>query len=132
MLRSSCARTELLFWDARAGGVVADRGAMRHVAWASTTVPLIWAAGGVFPKMSDGSDVNAVHASPDGSLLATVDDFRKLNLFAFPCAGPRAAGCRSAAAHAAHVGSVRITADGRHAITVGGPDLCVLVWRIEG
>lgn len=81
--------------------------------------------------MSDGTDITAVCRSPDGRLLVTADEFRKLNLFLAPC-GPGSAACRSSAAHAAHVGCVRFTADGRRVISVGGPDLSVMVWRVSG
>uniref|UniRef100_A0A7S0L1W1 EML-like second beta-propeller domain-containing protein n=1 Tax=Coccolithus braarudii TaxID=221442 RepID=A0A7S0L1W1_9EUKA len=129
-LQSCCSRSELHFWDTYEGVRVSDRGTVRDVRWASWTLPLGWPVLGVLPKMSDGSDINAAHRSPDGRLVATVDDFRKLNLFHFPC-GPGSAACRSAAAHASHVSGVRFTADGRHLLTAGGPDLCVIVWRVE-
>ena len=79
--------------------------------------------------MSDGSDVTSAHRSPDGSLLVTTDEFRKLNLFRYPC-GPLNAAPRAAAAHAAHVGLARFTCDGRHVVSVGAADLTVMVWRL--
>ena len=39
--------------------------------------------------------------------------------------------CCLARATAAHVPLVRFTADGAHLVSVGGPDLCVIVWRVE-
>ena len=102
---------------------------MRDVQWASWTSPLGLPVAGALPKMSDGADVGGAHLAPGGALLATCDDFRKVNLFRFPCAP--AAACRSVAAHAAHVPLVRFTADGAHLLSVGGPDLCVMVWRVE-
>ena len=132
LLQVSSARCELSYWRAREGRRLAAGGADASVvadaAWATFTSPLGWAAQGVLPKLSDGSDVASAHRSPDGTLLATSDDFRKVNLFRCPCGGFAAP--RAAAAHAAHVPLVRFTADGAHLISVGGPDLTTAVWRI--
>ena len=98
--------------------------------WATLTCPLGWGLRGVYPKMSDGSDITAAHRSPDGRLVVTADEFRKINIFRYP-SGPGSAACRSAAAHASHVGCVRFTADGKHLVSVGGPDLAVLVWKVS-
>lgn len=128
-VQSCCARCELFFWDAHSGERVQDPTAIRDVLWESWSAPLGWPVQGIYPKMSDGSDINAAHRSPDGRLLVTSDDFRKVNLFRFPC-GPGSAACRSTAAHAAHVSAVRFTADGKHVISLGGPDLCAMVWSV--
>ena len=103
---------------------------MRDVRWHTRTCPLGISVAGVYPKMSDGTDVNSAHASPRADLVATSDDFRKVNIFRHPC-GPAAAAPRAAAGHVAHVPLVRFTADGAHLVSVGGPDLCVIVWRVE-
>ena len=103
---------------------------LRDVKWATWTCPLGLPVQGVYPKMSDGSDIHAAHRSPDERLLVTSDEFRKINIFRYP-SGPGSAACRSAAAHASHVGCVRFTADGKHLVSVGGPDLAVLVWKVS-
>ena len=129
-VQSVCARCELLFWDVTTGARVRDPGAMRDVAWASWTCPLGWPVQGVYPKMSDGSDITSAHRSPDGRLVVTTDEFRKVNLFRYPC-GPMNAACRSAAAHAAHVGLARFTCDAKHVVSVGAADLTVMVWALS-
>ena len=128
-VQSVCARCELLYWDARTGERVRDPEAMRDVSWASWTCPVGWPVQGIYPKMSDGSDISSAHRSPDGRLLVTTDDFRKINLFRYPC-GPINAACRSAAAHAAHVGLARFTCDGAHIVSMGAADLTVMVWAV--
>ena len=128
-VQSVCARCELLYWDVRTGERVRDPEAMRDVRWASWTCTVGWPVQGVYPKMSDGSDISSVHRSPDGRLLVTTDDFRKINLFRYPC-GPINAACRSAAAHAAHVGRARFTCDGAHIVSMGAADLTVMVWAV--
>ena len=77
--------------------------------------------------MSDGSDVLSAHRSPDGRLVVTSDEFRKVNLFRHP-AGPNAAACRSTAAHAAHVPAVRFTAMAEYALNF---ELLVFIARPE-
>ena len=128
-VQSVCARCELLYWDTRTGERVRDPEAMRDVRWASWTCTVGWPVQGVYSKMSDGSDISSAHRSPDGRLLVTADDFRKINLFRYPC-GPISAACRSAAAHAAHVGLARFTCDGAHIVSMGAADLTVMVWAV--
>jgi hypothetical protein len=38
----------------------------------------------------DGTDVNAVHRSPSCRLLATADDFGKVNVYKYPCVNTKA------------------------------------------
>ena len=40
---------------------------------------------GIFPPAADGSDINAVARSPDGTVSATADDFGQVKLFKYPC-----------------------------------------------
>ncbi len=40
-----------------------------------------WPVQGIWPPAADGTDVNAVHRSPDNKLLATADDFGRVKLF---------------------------------------------------
>ena len=103
-LQTCCARCELLFWDAQTGERILEPRTLCDVTWATWTCPLGLPVQGIYPKMSDGSDITAVHRSPDGRLLVTADDFRKVNLS--PFIGPGSAACRSTAVHAAHVASV--------------------------
>lgn len=44
---------------------------------------------GIWPDGADGTDINAVCRSHDGSLLTSADDFGKVHLFSFPCCQPR-------------------------------------------
>ena len=77
-----------------------------------------------------GSDIHAAHRSPDERLLVTSDEFRKINLFRYPC-GPGSAACRSVIAHASRVPAVRFTSDGRYVISIGGPDLSLAIWSVR-
>ena len=107
----------LQYWDVAAGGVL-NLPTVKDVAWASWTAPL-GCVQGIYPKMSDGTDIHAVHRSPDGRLLVTCDEFRKVNLFRYPC-GPGSTAC-ARPRHTGHVAAVRFTSDGKHVVSIGGP-----------
>ena len=53
--------------------------------WASWTCSLGFTVMGIFPPAADGSDINAVCRSPDGTVSATADDFGTVKLFKYPC-----------------------------------------------
>jgi hypothetical protein len=46
-----------------------------------------WPVIGIWSGTMDGTDVNAVHRSPSGRLLATSDDFGKVNVFRYRSSG---------------------------------------------
>ena len=52
--------------------------------WATWSCTLGFPVMGIFPPAADGSDINAVARSPDGTLSATTDDFGQVNLFKCP------------------------------------------------
>ena len=108
----------LLFWRAATAERILTPQVLRDTAWHSWTLLGVPVAGGT--KMSDGTDIHSAHRSPDGRLLVTCDEFRKVNLFRHPC-GPGSAACRSIAPHASHVAAVRFTADGYASSRWAGP-----------
>lgn len=62
---------------------------MRDEEWFTWTCTLGWPVTGIWPKEADGTDINYVDRSkkmhPDGYyVLATADDFSKVNLFRYP------------------------------------------------
>ena len=48
---------------------------LKDKTWASWTCTIGWPVQGIWPANSDGTDVNACDRSPDGTVLATGDDF---------------------------------------------------------
>lgn len=63
---------------------------LRDEHWATWTAVLGWPVQGIWPKESDGSDINSVHRSslkhPEGyALLAKGDDFGKVSIHKYPC-----------------------------------------------
>uniref|UniRef100_K3WHU2 EF-hand domain-containing protein n=1 Tax=Globisporangium ultimum (strain ATCC 200006 / CBS 805.95 / DAOM BR144) TaxID=431595 RepID=K3WHU2_GLOUD len=79
---------------------------------------------------SDGTDVNAVDRSKDGTLLATGDDFGKVKVFRYPCALEKASSVELRG-HASHVTNVRWSPHDHFIVSVGGNDRCVFVWQHE-
>ncbi len=44
---------------------------------------------GVWPDVSNGSDINSVDRSNRGDIVVTADDFSSIKLFRFPAAIPK-------------------------------------------
>ena len=128
---------EILFSDAHSGAQVPD-GATRllDAEWASWTCTLGWPVIGIWSGSMDGSDVNAVHRSPTGRLLATSDDFGKVNVFRYPAVRDGGSEHISYSGHSSHVTCVRWVSMGDarsprddFLISLGGEDKCVFQWR---
>jgi len=130
MLMSNCAAREILFWAMPAGKRMVSHAAhVAAAAWASWTCVLGFPAIGIWPDGSDGSDVNAAHRSADGRLLLTADDFGTLKLFHCPCVVEDAP-FRAATGHCSHVSCARFLAGDELAVSSGGSDRSVMLWRI--
>uniref|UniRef100_A0A669BPX8 EMAP like 2 n=1 Tax=Oreochromis niloticus TaxID=8128 RepID=A0A669BPX8_ORENI len=84
---------------------------------------------GIWPDGADGTDINAVCRSHDGSLLASADDFGKVHLFSFPCSQPRAQS-QEYGGHSSHVTNVAFLHDDSHLISTGGKDTSILQWVV--
>ena len=76
---------EVLFFDAKTGKHIGKCSELRDVKWLTWSCTFGWPVQGIFPANSDGSDVNACARSPDGAVVATGDDFGRVNLYRFPC-----------------------------------------------
>ncbi|KAI8515105.1 Echinoderm microtubule-associated protein-like 5, partial [Branchiostoma belcheri] len=92
--------------------------------WTSVLGPL---SSGVWPAGCDVTDVNAVSASHDWSLLAAADDFGFVKLFRFPCDGDYAK-FKKYLGHSSHVTNVRWSHDDTRLVTSGGMDTSLMVW----
>uniref|UniRef100_A0A667ZRD4 EMAP like 2 n=1 Tax=Myripristis murdjan TaxID=586833 RepID=A0A667ZRD4_9TELE len=118
---------EILFWEASSGKHVTSMDTVRNLEWATSTCPLAFSTFGVWPDGADGTDINAVCRSHDGSLLASADDFGKVHLFSFPCSQPRAPS-HMYGGHSSHVTNIAFLHDDSHLISTGGKDTSVLQW----
>merc|ERR1712054_654322 len=84
---------------------------------------------GVWPDYSDGTDINALQVSQDGSLVITADDFGGVKLFSAPCVVEDAPFLRHGA-HSSHVMAVRFLAGDSRAVSLGGLDHSICQWKI--
>ena len=107
----------------------------KNVDWQSQTCTIGWSVQGIFPALSDGTDVNACARSPEGAILATGDDFGKVNLYRYPC--PQRSQHVSAIGHSSHVTNVCFVESAKkdkneiRVVSTGGADLCVFQWKYE-
>merc|ERR1711871_507676 len=83
-LQSNCGAYELLFWDTETGRQKRSASELRDVKWDTWSCVLGWPVQGIFQEEQDGTDINAVHRSPNSNLLLTADDSGKVNLFRYP------------------------------------------------
>lgn len=128
-MQSNCSAYELLFCDLSTGKQITSATELRDVKWAQWTCTLGWPVQGIWSGSMDGSDINAVARSHSGHLLATSDDFGKVNLFRYPCIKTGGATPTSYSAHSSHVMNVRWTALDQCLISCGGNDKCLMQWR---
>ncbi|TWW76830.1 Echinoderm microtubule-associated protein-like 1 [Takifugu flavidus] len=120
---------EILFWEAASSKHVTNMDTVRNVEWATSTCTLSFNTFGVWPEGADGTDINAVCRSHDGSLLASADDFGKVHLFSFPCCQPRAPS-HEYGGHSSHVTNVAFLHDNSHLISTGGKDTSIQQWVV--
>ncbi len=138
-LQSTCSAYELLFSNS-ATGVQLTNGAsfLADQTWATYTCTLGWPVIGIWSGAMDGSDVNSTDRSPSGKLIATGDDFGKVNCYKYPCTLPGGAPKSEYSGHSSHVTCVRWvnlspstkkpTDD--YLISLGGEDKTVMQWRV--
>ncbi|XP_042202128.1 echinoderm microtubule-associated protein-like 2 isoform X2 [Callorhinchus milii] len=119
---------EILHWTPSCKQVTsADQ--VRSVQWVSSTCALGFQVFGVWPEGADGTDINAICRSADDQLLATADDFGKVNLFSFPCSHPRAPS-HSYGGHSSHVTNVTFLHGDAQLVSIGGKDTSVIQWGV--
>ena len=129
---SNCTSYEILFHDMSTGRQVTGGASQyKNEPWASWSCTLGWPVQGIFPPCADGSDINACERSPDGTVLATGDDFRMVKLFKYPCPVEEGA-YQKYSGHSEHitgVGFSRNQAGQKYLITTGGEDKAIFQWK---
>lgn len=78
----------------------------------------------------DGTDVNTVCRANNRRVMATGDDFQKVNLFRYPSVMPKS-GCKRYTGHSSHVTRVRFMVNDNILVSVGGNDKTALVWTTD-
>jgi microtubule-associated protein-like 6 len=130
VLRSVSTDEELLFWDTATGKQITSASSVRDTKWATCRCVLGWGVQGIWPPFSDKTDVNSCDRSPDGSLLATGDDFHFVKLFKYPCVKDKSA-FKAYKGHSEHVPTVRFSKCGSHLFSVGGIDKAIIQYSVK-
>lgn len=132
----------MLFWDVAQGKqLTGGATALRDEKWNTWTASLGWPVQGIWPEFSKGTDINSVdrsHSTFSGTdkppdcyyLLATADDFSKVNIFRYPCIR-KGAKCVTGNGHSSHVTKVRWSNDDEYIFSTGGEDNCVFQWKVS-
>jgi echinoderm microtubule-associated protein-like 6 len=85
-IMSNCTSYNILFFDVNAGKHnPSGASALKDETWHTWTCTFGWPVQGIFPPCADGTDINACDRAPDGTVLATADDFGMVKLFKYPC-----------------------------------------------
>lgn len=122
---------EVLFWNSDNGKRVTRFADVADVDFPKWQCFLGWPVQGIWDGASDGTDINAVDKSSDGSCLATGDDFGTVKLFKFPAIA-KSAKNKTYTGHSSHVANVRFSADGNWLYSAGGADTGVFQWKVVG
>jgi microtubule-associated protein-like 6 len=128
-LQSASGDYELLFWSSADGKQIKRMAEVCDVKWATWTSSIGWPVQGIFPPDTDGTDVNSVSASPDGRLLVTGDDFRRVKLFRYPVP-IQGAKFKEYKGHSEHVTNVVFLGDSG-VVSIGGLDKSILQFEIK-
>ena len=121
---------DLAYFDVSNGKPLSTPAIVRDAQWATTTVPVGFSVQGIWPQIDDGFDVQTVHRSKGGRLLAKGDDDGRVTVGYFPFTHEKEA-VEAAGGHAAHVTKVRFTADDLYLITVGGFNRSVIQYKFK-
>lgn len=129
-LMSNDSAHEILVWSMPSGKKLAQAvRAVATVAWASWTCVLGFPVMGIFPEGANTTLVNSCHLSRDGSALLTADDAGALKLFNAPCV-VEGAPYVEAKGHCSGITCARFLRGDKVAVSSGGADRSVMVWRI--
>jgi WD40 repeat protein len=133
---------ELLFYEVTKTTVtpVTKSRDLKDIKWATQSITLGWTVQGIWPKFSDGSDVNNVNRSNSQKYLASAEDSGTVRLFNYPCIGSgldkegalsRRPKSFAGRAHSSHVTNVAWLFNDSYVISAGGADLTVMQWKVE-
>jgi WD40 repeat protein len=129
-IRSNCGAHEILYWSWGDNGFAQDKNGRSNTKgtdWATKHTKFGWCVDGIFPPGTDGTHVNGVSGSHDGSLIVTGDDFGLVNIFRDPCRnGSKPLSLRG---HSEHVVRVDFSPDDSYIFSVGGYDQTLMQWK---
>lgn len=97
--------------------------------WNTWTCTFGWFVKGIFPVV-EGTDVKCCVRSHNKKVIATGDDFGRVNLFNYPACAPKQVH-HTYLGHSAQVTRVRFSGDDKYLISTGGNDKTTLIWSTE-
>ena len=95
--------------------------------WATGHAKYGWLVDGIFPSGTDGTHINGVDFSKDGTLIATGDDYGLVNIFRNPCRGGHKP--ISLRGHSEHVVRVLFHKNDSYLFSVGGYDQTLMQFK---
>uniref|UniRef100_A0A8C4SLW8 EMAP like 5 n=1 Tax=Erpetoichthys calabaricus TaxID=27687 RepID=A0A8C4SLW8_ERPCA len=131
LLQINTGAKEQLFFEAPRGKQqIIPATEVEKIDWYSWTSVLGPVCEGIWPLVSEVTDVTAASLTNDKKVLATGDDFGYVKLFKYPVKG-KFAKCKRYVAHSTHVTNVRWTHDDALLVSVGGSDTSLIIWTHE-
>nr|XP_015205768.1 PREDICTED: echinoderm microtubule-associated protein-like 5 isoform X3 [Lepisosteus oculatus] len=127
---NSGAKEQLFFEAPRGKKQTIPASEVEKIDWCSWTCVLGPSCEGIWPVVSDVTDVTAACLTSDKKVLVTGDDFGYVKLFRYPVKG-KFAKFKRYVAHSTHVTNVRWTHDDALLVTAGGGDTSLMIWTHE-
>lgn len=131
VIQSNGSDLALLFWDL-CGNPIKNIQSLRDLSWATSTCTLTWATQGVWILDAASSPIR-VHSCccvPEVDDLVMGDNQGRVNLFRYPAVSSDTP-YLSYIGHSHPVAKVRVSANKRYVISIGGNDRTILLWRHE-
>ena len=129
MLKTCSYDGELLHWELQSESKLSPTDAKvideKWVTWTSATG---WPVGGINQVTENPDFITSVNRSQDQKYVAVGNTWGLLELYRYPN-GPGSQG-KAYRAHSLEIANILWTAQDRGLVTVGGPDLSILQWRI--
>lgn len=119
----------IIFWDIK-GNRINTPSSVRDVNWSSFTCIYGWPVQGIWPTKSSYDDINSCMCSQEVGDIITGGDDGMVKLYRYPAV-------RAGALHQTYVGhaspvvSVGFSSNRRFAISAGGEDRTILLWKHE-
>ncbi|GFR21547.1 echinoderm microtubule-associated protein-like 1 [Trichonephila clavata] len=108
---------------------VSNMSIARDLKWITQACTIGFNVLGIWPENVDGSDVNTYSRSHNQKLVATGDDFGKVNIYSYPACHPKSPH-HSCGGHSSHLTNVDFTPNDICLISLGGRDYSIMQWAL--
>ncbi len=131
-IQTSADDYQLLYWNCK-GERLMHPSLLKDVWWADYTCPYGWAVQGIWSSCSSDGDINCVSRSRSWMkvpVLATADDFGRVQLYNYPCTSEGAPE-KSYKGHSGPISNICFSHDDSYCVSVGEDDRCIFVWATD-